>query len=175
MGFPAEAEKAQTPEGPVNEVNVRGAQRPASVGASDFQIDVGQLATLAGSSPESLLELAPGIFIANEGGAGHADQVFLRGFDAEQGQAIQFTVNGVPINQVDNPDGHGYADTHFIIPELVQSLRVIEGPFDPRQGDFAVAGSADYQLGVSDRQLLGQVQYGSFSTGASAHPLGAGR
>jgi iron complex outermembrane recepter protein len=148
----------------VNEVNVRGAPRPGSVGASDFQIEVGQMATLLGNTPEQLLELAPGIFIANEGGAGHADEVILRGFDSPQGQAIQFSVNGVPINQVDNPDGHGYADTHFIIPELVQSLHVIEGPFDPRQGDFAVAGSADYQLGVSNRMLLGEVQYGSFNT-----------
>ncbi len=122
------------------------------------------MATLVGNSPEQLLELAPGIFIANEGGAGHADEVILRGFDSPQGQAIQFSVNGIPINQVDNPDGHGYADTHFIIPELVQSLHVIEGPFDPRQGDFAVAGSADYQLGVSNRMLLGEVQYGSFNT-----------
>lgn len=151
-------------EAPVNEVNVRGAPRPPSVGASDFEIEVGQLASLVGNTPEGLLELAPGIFIGNEGGAGHADEVILRGFDSPQGQDIQFTVNGVPINQVDNPDGHGYADTHFIIPELVQSLHVIEGPFDPRQGDFAVAGSADYQLGVTNRQLTGQFQYGSFDT-----------
>ncbi len=79
--------------------------------------------------------------------------MFLRGFNAEQGQDIEFTVNGVPINEVDNPDGHGYADTHFIIPELVRSLRVIEGPFDPHQGDFAVAGSADYELGVESRGI----------------------
>jgi iron complex outermembrane recepter protein len=154
----------ETAELSVKEVNVRGAPRPGSVGASDFQIEVGQMASLLGNTPEQLLELAPGIFIANEGGAGHADEVILRGFDAPQGQDIQFSVNGVPINQVDNPDGHGYADTHFIIPELVQSLHIIEGPFDPRQGDFAVAGSADYQLGVTNRQLLGQFQYGSFNT-----------
>ncbi len=161
---PAPGASASSAQPAVNEVNVRGAPRPGSVGASDFQIEVGQMATLVGNTPEQLLELAPGIFIANEGGAGHADEVILRGFDSPQGQAIQFSVNGVPINQVDNPDGHGYADTHFIIPELVQSLHVIEGPFDPRQGDFAVAGSADYQLGVSNRMLLGEVQYGSFNT-----------
>jgi len=160
---PVESESAPLPPG-VEEVDVRGQQRKVERGGSDFQIEVGQLATIAGQSPESLLELAPGIFIANEGGAGHADQVFLRGFDAEQGQNIEFTVNGVPINQVDNTDGHGYADTHFIIPELVKNLRVIEGPFDPHQGDFAEAGSVDYELGVPHRQLMAQVQYGSFNT-----------
>jgi hypothetical protein len=146
------------------EVDVRGQQRKVERGGSDFQIEVGQLAAIAGQSPESLLELAPGIFIANEGGAGHADQVFLRGFDAECGQAIEFTVNGVPINQVDNTDCHGYADTHFIIPEVVKNLRVIEGPFDPHQGDFAQAGSAEYELGVPHRQLMAQAQVGSFNT-----------
>jgi TonB family protein len=146
------------------EVQVRGAQRKELRGGSDFQIEVGQLSVIAGNSAADILRLAPGIFIANEGGLGHADQVFLRGFDAEQGQAIEFTVNGVPINQVDNPDAQGYADTHFIIPELVKELRVIEGPFDPHQGDFAVAGSAAYELAVPDRRLELKLEYGSFNS-----------
>ena len=147
------------------DVNVRGRrQQEPNRGASDLEIEVGQLAVIANQKASDILQLAPGIFIANEGGSGHADQVFLRGFDAEQGQAIEFTVNGVPINEVDNTDGHGYADTHFIIPELVKNLRVIEGPFSPRQGDFAEAGSADYQLGVPDRRLELSASYGSFNT-----------
>ena len=103
----------------IEEVTVRGYQRKVEYGASDFVIDVGQLAIIPRKNAENLLELAPGIFIANEGGECHAEQVFLRGFNAEQGQAIEFTVNGIPINEVDNPDSHGYADTHFIIPELI--------------------------------------------------------
>jgi len=156
---------APAPSGAPEEVTVRGAQRRPPTSGSDFQIEIGQLAAVVGQkSASDLLQLAPGIFIANEGGMGHADQVFLRGFNAEQGQAIEFTVNGVPINEVDNPDGHGYADTHFIIPETVKALHVIEGPFDPHQGDFAEAGSADYELGVTDRQLTFTGWAGSFNT-----------
>ena len=66
-------------------------------------------------------------------------------------KTLNSTSCGVPINEVGNLHGNGYADTHFIIPELVTSLRVIEGPFDPRQGNFAVAGSASYQLGLPNR------------------------
>ena len=33
--------------------------------------------------------LAPGILLTNEGGEGHAEQVFLRGFDAREGQDIE--------------------------------------------------------------------------------------
>ena len=161
---PAAAPAPKPAEGAAIDVTVRGRRQEASRGASDLEIQVGQLAVIANQKASDILQLAPGIFIANEGGAGHADQVFLRGFDAEQGQAIEFTVNGVPINEVDNTDGHGYADTHFIIPELVKNLRVIEGPFSPRQGDFAEAGSADYQLGVTNRRLQLDASYGSFNT-----------
>ena len=169
-GLPALPEVTPSPapkpgEASAIDVSVRGRrQQEPNRGASDLEIEVGQLAVIANQKASDILQLAPGIFIANEGGSGHADQVFLRGFDAEQGQAIEFTVNGVPINEVDNTDGHGYADTHFIIPELVKNLRVIEGPFSPRQGDFAEAGSADYQLGVPDRRLELSASYGSFNT-----------
>jgi iron complex outermembrane recepter protein len=143
---------------------VHEATKPLDRGASTFDIAPSQLSKTAQSSAGKILEQAPGMFLANEGGAGHADQVFLRGFDAEQGQDIEFTVDGVPINEVDNTDGHGYADTHFIIPEVVQSLRVIEGPFDPHQGDFAVAGGANYELGVHDRGLEFEQTIGQFDT-----------
>ena len=143
---------------------VAKATKPLDRGASTIEITPSQLSKTAQSSAGKMLEQAPGLFLANEGGTGHADQVFLRGFDAEQGQDIEFTVGGVPINEVDNTDGHGYADTHFIIPEVVQTLRVIEGPFDPHQGDFAVAGGANYELGVPERGLELEQTVGQFGT-----------
>jgi iron complex outermembrane receptor protein len=111
-----------------------------------------------------LLKLAPGFLLTNEGGSGHAEQVFMRGFDAKEGQDLEFTVDGVPINDAGNYHGNGYADTHFIIPELVHSVRVLEGPYAPQQGDFAVAGSANFQLGLDRRGLTTQYETGSFNT-----------
>ena len=147
-----------------DEVTVSGVQRPVSHGASDIDIQVGQLKAVPRKNAQELLKLAPGVFLSNEGGEGHAEQVFLRGFDAREGQDIEFSLNGMPINDVGNPHGTGYADTHFILPELVESLRVTEGPFDPRQGNFAVAGSAAYTLGLAERGLTAQYGYGSFGT-----------
>jgi len=151
-------------EDAVEEVEVRGRSTPPSVGASDFNLRVGALANVPHQNASELLKLAPGILLTNEGGEGHAEQVFLRGFDAREGQDIEFTVDGVPINESGNLHGNGYADTHFIIPELVQQLRVVEGPFDPRQGNYAVAGSADYQLGLEQRGLTAKYTGGSFNT-----------
>ena len=133
-------------------------------GTSDFQIETAQLAEVPRGNASEFLKLAPGVLLTNEGGEGHAEQVFLRGFDAREGQDVEFSVDGVPINESGNFHGNGYSDTHFIIPELVQSLRVLEGPFDPRQGNYAVAGSAEYHLGLSERGLLAKVSDGRYGT-----------
>jgi TonB family protein len=163
---PRQAPRAPAPPGPVAEeaVEVHGRAVPPSVGASDFNMRVGALANVPHQNATELLKLAPGILLTNEGGEGHAEQVFLRGFDAREGQDIEFTVGGVPINESGNLHGNGYSDTHFIIPELVEQLRVVEGPFDPRQGNYAVAGSADYQLGLERRGLTAKYTFGSFGT-----------
>lgn len=172
-----------TSAGLVQDVHVHGPPIPPSRGASDFNLHVGELARVPRANATEILKLAPGILLTNEGGEGHAEQVFMRGFDAREGQDIEFTVGGVPINEAGNLHGNGYADTHFIIPEVVEQLRVVEGPFDPRQGNFAVAGSADYQLGLTKRGLTAKYMRGTFGTeralllwgpsGESQHTFGA--
>lgn len=166
---PAPAAPAETPppapKGPAAlDVTVVGRRPPPSRGASDFQIRVAQLAEVPRANASDVLRLAPGILLTNEGGEGHAEQVYMRGFDAREGQDVEFTVGGVPINESGNLHGNGYADTHFIIPELIESLRVVEGPFDPRQGNYAVAGSADYELGLEQRGLSASYTFGSWGT-----------
>lgn len=149
---------------PVDDVTVHGRLASPSRGASDFRIDVGDLSRVPRANASQLLTLAPGVLLMNEGGDGHAEQVFMRGFDAREGQDIEFSVGGVPINESGNLHANGYADTHFIIPELVESVRVLEGPFDPRQGNYAVAGSVDYRLGLVERGITAKAQAGSFGT-----------
>jgi len=156
---------APAKEGPSFATTVRGqtsAPPPAAVG--DFQIPVGQLADVPRNSASDLMLLAPGVMLSNHGGEGHADTIFIRGFDAGQGKDVEFRLNGVPLNEVSHAHGHGYADTYFIIPELVDSLRVTEGPYDPSQGDFGVAGTVEYQLGLKRRGLTASASYGSFAS-----------
>jgi TonB family protein len=158
----ADADGGDNTPAPVSEVTVHGRLRPPSRGASDYNLHLGALARLPRRDATELLEFAPGILLSSEGGEGHAEQIFLRGFDARLGQDIEFSIDGVPINQVGNPEGNGYADLGFIITDLVDELRVVEGPFDPRQGNFAVAGSADYHLGLERRGLTLKYGVGSF-------------
>ena len=142
----------------------RTLRAPPARSASDFFVPVGHLQQVPRTNASDFLRLAPGIMLTNEGGEGHAERVYLRGFDAREGQDLEFTVEGVPINEVGNPHGEGYADTHFIVPELVRAVRVLEGPFDPHQGNYAVAGSVDYSLGLEERGITLSAQAGSFDT-----------
>ncbi|MGD0675783.1 MAG: TonB family protein [Polyangiaceae bacterium] len=164
-GTPA-PENGPTPSStaPEAEVNVFGRLQPRTRGAADYQVTLGELKAIPRTNASDALKLAPGFLLTNEGGSGHAEQVFLRGFDAHEGQDLEFSVDGVPINDAGNYHGNGYADTHFIIPELIHSIRVLEGPYAPQQGDFAVAGSADYQLGLDRRGLSAEYTIGSYNT-----------
>jgi hypothetical protein len=88
--------------------------------------------------------------------------IFLRGFDAGEGQDLEMRLGAVPINEPSHPHGHGFADTTFIIPSLVERVRVVEGPFDVFQGDFAVAGTSIFELGLPARGIIARAAYGSF-------------
>jgi len=150
---------------PPAEVRVIGRRTPQRAGsASEFSIRPGQLRDVPRRSTQQLLTLAPGFALSNHGGALHPNAVFLRGFDAGEGQDIEFTLDGVPLNEVSNSHGHGFADLHPIISDLVSELRVVEGPFDVRQGDFAVAGSVAFDLGLEERGVHAKAEYGSFDT-----------
>lgn len=144
------------------EATVRGEAPRRS--ASDVTFDLSAFRLVPRGSAAEMLSLAPGFYLSQHGGEGKAQQLFLRGFDAQHGQDVEFSVGGLPVNEVSNVHGHGYADLNFVIPEVVDRLRVQEGPFDPRQGDFAVAGSARFDLGVGDRGALARASYGMFNT-----------
>jgi iron complex outermembrane receptor protein len=151
-------------EGVEQGVRIRAATLPPTRSASDVVMQIGRLREIPRANAADLLRLAPGIFLTGGLGEGHAEQVFLRGFDARLGQDVEFSVEGVPLNEPGHPHGHGYADTHGVIPELVDGLRVLEGPFDPRQGDFAVAGSAQYALRARERGGRTQYRVGMFGS-----------
>ncbi len=109
-----------------------------------------------------MLSAAPGFFVDHENGEGLGNDIFLRGFDLEHGAGIEIGVGNVPVNQPIHIQGQGYVDANFIIPEVVDSVHVLQGPYDPRQGDAAIVGSAFFNLGVPERGYHLSTSYGSF-------------
>ena len=109
-----------------------------------------------------LLQVVPGVFITQHSGQGKAYQVFYRGFDAVHGQDLEFWVGGAPVNEVSNIHGQGYADLHFVMPEVVSRIAVLPGNYSPEQGDFAVAGTIRYDLGYREPGVTTKGTLGSF-------------
>ena len=97
-------------------------------------------------------------------GGGKAEQIFLRGFDADHGTDVAINVDGTPVNMVSHAHGQGYADLHYLIPEVVEQMNVRKGPYAAQDGDLATAGAIEFR--TKDR-LLGkaEVRGGSFETG----------
>ncbi|MFT3925833.1 MAG: TonB family protein [Myxococcales bacterium] len=133
-------------------------------GNSDYQLDRAVLSAAPHVDGADLLKTAPGMVVTRVEGDAVGHRLMLRGFDADHGQDIELTLDGVPLNQPSHIHGQGYTDLGFVIPEVVKELRVTEGVYDPWQGDFAVAGSATFNLGVEQRGTQLSTSYGSFNT-----------
>ncbi|MFN2567754.1 MAG: TonB-dependent receptor, partial [Gemmatimonadaceae bacterium] len=116
------------------------------------------------ASSQELLTLAPGLVIAQHAGGGKAEQIFLRGFDADHGTDVALSVDGTPVNMVSHAHGQGYADLHFLIPDVVERVDVRKGPSDARDGDFATAGSVSLTTRDRVAERLLAVRAGSFAT-----------
>jgi len=96
-------------------------------------------------SSQELLRLAPGLVIAQHAGGGKAEQIFLRGFDADHGTDVAISVDGTPVNMVSHAHGQGYADLHFLMPEVVEIGEIRKGPYDAQGGDSATAGAVTFR------------------------------
>jgi hypothetical protein len=116
-------------------------------------------------SAQDLLRLVPGLFIAQHQGGGKAEQIFLRGFDADHGTDVSVFVDDMPVNLVSHAHGQGYADLHFLIPETLARYDFGKGPYYANRGDFTTAGYVAYHtINAPDRNLV-KIEGGQFSTG----------
>ena len=143
---------------------VRAAVPMRHLTASEYNLTIGTLDAVPRVNGSELLDLAPGVILTNDGNEGHAAHVYMRGFYGEDGSDTALSVEGVPLNDVSNPEHHGYADVYLVIPELVDRLDVTEGTPDPRQGDFAIAGSIDYRLALHERGATLKASYGRYGS-----------
>lgn len=91
-------------------------------------------------SSQEVLRAVPGLFIAQHAGGGKAEQMFLRGFDLDHGTDIDISVDGMPVNMVSHAHGQGYADLHFLQPEVIEHIDFDKGLYNMTKGDMATAG-----------------------------------
>ncbi len=146
------------------DVSVEGFKKPPPKASSDFVLDSYALSVAPQGGAAELMGRAPGVYVSRPEGEAVAHEIYLRGFDAAHGQDVEIKVSDIPINQPSHIHGQGYADLNFVVPEVVRSLRVTEGIYSPTQGDFAVAGSVAFDLGVERRGYQLKTAFGSFGT-----------
>src|ERR1041385_1134370 len=73
-------------------VNTRNTGGPVSI-ISQLDMALGPV-----NSAQDLYRMVPGLFIAQHAGGGKAEQVFLRGFDADHGTDFAVNLDGMPVN-----------------------------------------------------------------------------
>jgi len=116
------------------------------------------------TNSQEVLRLVPGLFIGQHAGGGKAEQIFLRGFDLDHGTDIQITVDGMPVNMVSHAHGQGYADLHFVIPELIEKVDFNKGSYYADKGNFTTAGYVEFNTKNYLSNNFLKVEGGQFQT-----------
>lgn len=149
----------------------------ASAG-SEGAITAAQLAVRPVNRAAEILETVPGMVISQHSGEGKANQYYLRGFNLDHGFDFAQTIAGIPVNMPTHAHAQGYADSNFLIPELVSGVQFRKGPYYAQSGDFSSAGSANINyFNVLDRPFIslsgGSFGYARF-LGAASPRVGRG-
>lgn len=113
---------------------------------------------------QEVLRIVPGLFIGQHAGGGKAEQIFLRGFDIDHGTDIKIEVDGLPVNMVSHAHGQGYADLHFLIPELIANVNFNKGPYFADKGNLATAGYVVFKTKDYLENSFIKTEVGQFST-----------
>lgn len=116
------------------------------------------------NNSQEVLRIVPGIVIGQHQGGGKAEQIFLRGFDADHGTDFRLDVDGLPINMASHAHGQGFADSHFIIPETIESVDFKKGPYTASKGDFATTGFVDFNTKNYLANNVVKLEAGMFNT-----------
>lgn len=138
--------------------------RPVAASSQQFIPDKEYLLQPQGR-PAQVLRLIPGfIAVEHSGGAGKADQYFVRGFDADHGTDVAFFTDGMPINFRSHAHGQGYADLNFIIPETIEGVDAAKGAYLPEVGDFNTAAAVNFRTREVVKEGIVQAAGGQFDT-----------
>ncbi len=132
--------------------------------ATDQQLSARDLKLLPVSSSQDLLRVVPGLEIAQHAGGGKAEQIFLRGFDCDHGTDISISVDDSPVNMVSHGHGQGYADLHYVIPETIERIDVLKGPYYASAGDQATAGQVRIHTADTLSENILKAHYGMFES-----------
>jgi hypothetical protein len=136
---------------------------PPMTAASEAFFTGQEVNALPFSRPAEALEIVPGLIVSQHSGDGKANQYFLRGFNLDHGTDLALYLDGTPLNMRTHGHAQGYADSNFMIPELLSYVLARKGPYDAQDGDFSSAGSIYLQYKDKIDKGYYQATGGSFA------------
>lgn len=116
-----------------------------------------------------ILRKIPGVLTSNYASPVQGDRIGMRGFSGSHGRQVAVFVDGMPMNL--NDYLHGYTDLNWLVPEMVERIEVIKGPFSPLYGDFTLGGVINITTKKSDSSPSIGLYGGTYGTGRSVGVL----
>lgn len=106
----------------------------------------------------------PGMYIRHYGEGDIADGIGMRGYTSGHGAQIGIFVDGVPVNVPHHSHTHGWADLGWLVPEMIERIEVIKGPFSALYGNFALGGIINIITKKSDTSSTIGLEVGSYDS-----------
>ncbi len=82
----------------------------------------------------------PGTITSHYGQGDVADGLGMRGYPSGHGSQVAVFIDGVPLNIPHHSHSHGFSDIGWLVPEMIERVEVIKGPFSALYGNFALGG-----------------------------------
>ncbi len=111
-----------------------------------------------------LFRKLPGIITSHYGQGDIADGFGMRGYQSGHGREVAIFVDGVPVNVPHHSHAHGFADIGWIVPEMIERIEVIKGPFSALYGNFALGGVINIITKKSDTSPTIGAEAGSYGS-----------
>lgn len=115
-----------------------------SLPAATTVVDAAAIARAPVATYGDLFRSLPGFNVSNFGQGAIGYGLSLRGYtEAEHGRDIAYFIDGVPVNEVSSLHTPNYADLNILIPETVERIEIVRGPFSVEAGDSSLGGSVN--------------------------------
>jgi outer membrane receptor protein involved in Fe transport len=140
--------------GPASSLSVVSGKSQVSIGAASLPAQV-QVVTAQDiqqlnvwREPADLFARTAGVSVFNYSQGNLGLPIAMRGFQTSTEIAI--FIDGVPLNQPSSTGGTGRVLMQWLVPEAIERIEIVKGPFSALYGDFALGGVVNIVTKKSD-------------------------
>lgn len=141
-------------------ISVKSESLPSSV----YVITKEDLAKMPVRHYLDIFRKTPGMITSHYGQGDIADGLGFRGYQSGHGREVAIFVDGVPINIPHHSHAHGFADIGWLVPEMIERVEVIKGPFSALYGNFALGGVVNIITKKSEKSSTAGIEAGSYGS-----------